>query len=358
MATTPATSMCREVLLAADVEMHITAGVADAMSRTTVSQITTVSDAHLHEIKHKVSIERQRWLPLALGNRRKPRTVYVTPQGVEEDMNLSKAMDIAAGSSDEGYFRSCSLAWLEDTKEEEADGQNDCRPKNAPDYLVLYTQVGELVGMRKAYPVEQPDGATDDSLHAIVNQCIEAEYRFVRTCREKFTIDDFLLSRDIMERAKQLLQSGCESSIATVAFLCITKEDELLCELFTCQDISKALAFANVIRQSASNLMLFKGSESDAATAAVAGIMEAEVALLAMHSGNEYAIVNYITAMDARMRVVKDLTKLEEELLGMALLQRKLRTRNNDLNLQVKTGEKSVDGYDSKETGTKVESVN
>ncbi|KAK3163575.1 hypothetical protein QOZ80_1AG0005470 [Eleusine coracana subsp. coracana] len=261
----------------------------------------------------------------------------------------SKAMDIAAGSSDEGYFRSSSLAWLEDTKEEEADGQNDGRPKNTPEHLVLYTdivdegwgwerlvpcrfdgcvkwpdfkrylvhyyhknadkKVGELVGMRKPYPVEQPDGATDDSLHAIVNQCIEAEYRFIRTCREKFTIDDFLLSRDITDRAKQLLQSGCESSIATVALL----EDELLCELFACQDISKALAFANVIRRSASNLMLFKGSESDAAGG---GIMlglarEAEVALLAMHSGDEYAIANYITAVDARMRVVKALTMLK-----------------------------------------------
>lgn len=52
---------------------------------------------------------------------------------------------------------------------------------------------------------------------------------------------------------------------------CIT-EDELVCELSRCQDdVSEALTFANVVRRSASNFLLFEGSEFTADAAA--GVM-------------------------------------------------------------------------------------
>ncbi|KAL6880314.1 hypothetical protein ACP4OV_011879 [Aristida adscensionis] len=129
---------------------------------------------------------------------------------------------------------------------------------------------------KPAEPVGQGDASEYNELCAAANMCIEVENNFFVTFAEGLTLEEMCQSTLIRNRARQLIQSKNASPVAIAGLLCIAKESEMLSKLCICQfNIADVLELSLKIRNSASNLMLYEGSEfSSAAAGAMLGMAE------------------------------------------------------------------------------------
>ncbi|TVU19740.1 hypothetical protein EJB05_35910 [Eragrostis curvula] len=149
---------------------------------------------------------------------------------------------------------------------------------------------------------------------------MDTENTLVRTCMTDFDLEGLILSGHIKEHLNQLLQSGCESSAAAAALLCITKENELILDVSNRDfDVKEDISFANEVRRCASAFLLYKGSEYDSDAAAGVMLGMAKEADLMTHSSEGehcYASVDYVICEKIRKRAVESLVALEKELVS------------------------------------------
>ncbi|TVU19847.1 hypothetical protein EJB05_36022 [Eragrostis curvula] len=161
--------------------------------------------------------------------------------------------------------------------------------------------------------------AAENFLQAAANQCIETENMFLTSCWKYITVEDIRLCRQIKRHARLIIQSEVASSAATAGLACVIKEAELMCksvELVVVDDPSEIITLSNEIRQSALNLMLNGGTESqnDAALAATVGIAKEAKYLCDLLSQEDPDInVKYFNCDDFRRRAATVLTMLEKE---------------------------------------------
>lgn len=160
--------------------------------------------------------------------------------------------------------------------------------------------------------------AGEDALRNAAKLCIETEKWLIRSCGRHLSFEDLSLSTQIQNRARDLIQSDAEYPAAAAALLSITKEAELM-HFFLDRDfeISKTSILSRKVRRSASNLMLYKGSDSAAAAAAGAMVgvaKEAQMILDIEHCGSTSQYSDYLASHAMRLRIATALVKLEEEL--------------------------------------------
>ncbi|XP_062227578.1 uncharacterized protein LOC133925732 isoform X2 [Phragmites australis] len=178
-------------------------------------------------------------------------------------------------------------------------------------------QVAALCAQHKPEPIGQGVAAEYNVLHAAANLCLEIEDKFLRSCLDDITFEDIKLSHDIKNHARRMIKSEVKSSVAAAGLVCITKEAELMCMLVKCPfEATKMLTLSNKIRRSALNLMLYKGTESDAvaATAAMVGITKEAKNLCDLLSQDDQDIyLGYIPCNTIRHHAAIVLTMLEKE---------------------------------------------